>query len=66
MAGEGRKIVKFFREVKAEMKKVTWPNKDTLVTYTEIVLIVMALFTIFIFLIDSAFSYILKLILKTF
>ncbi|ERM90970.1 MAG: Preprotein translocase subunit SecE [Caldanaerobacter subterraneus] len=66
MAGEGRKIVKFFREVKAEMKKVTWPGRDTMITYTEIVLVVMVLFTIFIFLVDSVFSYILKLILKSF
>ncbi|AAM25449.1 preprotein translocase subunit SecE [Caldanaerobacter subterraneus subsp. tengcongensis MB4] len=66
MAGEGRKIVKFFREVKAEMKKVTWPGRDTMITYTEVVLVVMVLFTIFIFLVDSVFSYILKLILKSF
>lgn len=64
MAGEGRKIVKFFKDVRAEMKKVTWPNRETMITYTEIVLIVVALFTVFIFLIDSVFSYLLKLIIK--
>ncbi|MBE3593256.1 MAG: preprotein translocase subunit SecE [Thermoanaerobacter sp.] len=64
MAGEGRKIVKFFKDVRAEMKKVTWPSRETLITYTEIVLIVVALFTVFIFLIDSVFSYLLKLIIK--
>lgn len=64
MAGEGRKIVKFFKDVRTEMKKVTWPSRETLITYTEIVLIVVALFTVFIFLIDSVFSYLLKLIIK--
>jgi preprotein translocase subunit SecE len=64
MAGEGRKIVKFFKDVRAEMKKVTWPSRKTVITYTEIVLIVMALLTVFIFLIDSIFSYLLKLIIK--
>ncbi|EGD50281.1 preprotein translocase, SecE subunit [Thermoanaerobacter ethanolicus JW 200] len=49
MAGEGRKIVKFFKDVRAEMKKVTWPSRETMITYTEIVLIVVALFTVFIF-----------------
>ncbi|EGD49865.1 preprotein translocase, SecE subunit [Thermoanaerobacter ethanolicus JW 200] len=43
MAGEGRKIVKFFKDVRAEMKKVTWPSRETMITYTEIVLIVVAL-----------------------
>ncbi|KHO61970.1 MULTISPECIES: preprotein translocase subunit SecE [Thermoanaerobacter] len=64
MAGEGRKIVKFFKDVRAEMKKVTWPSRETMITYTEIVLIVVALVTVFIFLIDSVFSYLLKLIIK--
>ncbi|MBT1278517.1 preprotein translocase subunit SecE [Thermoanaerobacter sp. CM-CNRG TB177] len=64
MAGEGRKFVKFFKDVRAEMKKVTWPSKESMITYTEIVLIVMAFFTVFIFLIDSVFSYLLKLIIK--
>ncbi|GAB6118498.1 preprotein translocase subunit SecE [Thermoanaerobacter brockii subsp. lactiethylicus] len=64
MAGEGRKIVKFFKDIRAEMKKVTWPSRKTVITYTEIVLIVMALLTVFIFLIDSIFSYLLKLIIK--
>ncbi|SHF37030.1 preprotein translocase subunit SecE [Thermoanaerobacter uzonensis DSM 18761] len=64
MAGEGRKIVKFFKDVRAEMKKVTWPSRETMITYTEIVLIVVALLTVFIFLIDSVFSYLLKLIIK--
>ncbi|HCD08805.1 MAG TPA: preprotein translocase subunit SecE [Thermoanaerobacter sp.] len=64
MAGEGRKIVKFFKDIRTEMKKVTWPSRKTVITYTEIVLIVMALLTVFIFLIDSIFSYLLKLIIK--
>ncbi|WP_153039605.1 preprotein translocase subunit SecE [Thermoanaerobacter sp. YS13] len=46
------------------MKKVTWPSRETMITYTEIVLIVVALVTVFIFLIDSVFSYLLKLIIK--
>ncbi|ADD03224.1 preprotein translocase, SecE subunit [Thermoanaerobacter italicus Ab9] len=64
MAGEGRKFVKFFKDVRAEMKKVTWPSKESMITYTEIVLIAMVFFTVFIFLIDSVFSYLLKLIIK--
>ncbi|HHW58222.1 MAG TPA: preprotein translocase subunit SecE [Clostridia bacterium] len=64
MAGEGRKIVKFFKDVRAEMKKVTWPSKETMITYTEIVLVVMIIFTLFIFLIDSVFMELVKLIIK--
>lgn len=64
MAGEGRKVVKFFKEIKAEMKKVTWPAKEVLITYTEVVLVVMIAFTALIFVADSVFSYLLKLVIK--
>lgn len=63
-ANEGRKIGKFFREIRAEMRKVTWPTRSEILTYTEVVLIVMILFTILVFLADSAFSALLKLIIK--
>jgi len=64
MAGEGRKVTKFFKEVKAEMKKVTWPTKDVLIKYTEVVLAVVIAFTALIFVADSIFSYLLKLVIK--
>ncbi|SNX54356.1 preprotein translocase subunit SecE [Thermoanaerobacterium sp. RBIITD] len=63
-ADERRKVGKFFREIKAEMKKVTWPTPHDLITYTEVVLVVMIAFTILVFITDSAFSYLLKLIIK--
>ncbi|MBE0069444.1 MAG: preprotein translocase subunit SecE [Thermoanaerobacterium sp.] len=64
-ADERRKVGRFFREIKAEMKKVTWPTRNDLLTYTEVVLVVVIAFTLLIFLADSAFSYLLKLIIKS-
>ncbi|MDI6604425.1 MAG: preprotein translocase subunit SecE [Thermoanaerobacteraceae bacterium] len=64
MADETKKIGKFFREVKAEMKKVIWPTKKDVLVYTEAVLVVMILFTMLIFVADTLFTYLLKLIIK--
>ena len=64
MADETKKIGKFFIEVKAEMKKVIWPTKKDVVVYTEAVLVVMILFTMLIFVADTVFTYLLKLIIK--
>ena len=36
------KIQKWFREMKAELKKVVWPNKSTVVKNTSVALAVMA------------------------
>ncbi len=37
--GKKMKFLKFLREVKAEVKKVTWPNKKELQSYTGVVFI---------------------------
>ena len=36
------KIKKWFREMKAELKKVVWPNKSTVIKNTSVALAVMA------------------------
>lgn len=59
------RIVKYFREVRAELKKVIWPGRKELMTYTLVVIVTVALVAAFIGLIDLAFSQILGLILGT-
>lgn len=40
------KIARFFRQVKAELKKVNWPSRDELTSYTLVVVVtVLALIT---------------------
>ncbi|MGM0410967.1 MAG: preprotein translocase subunit SecE [Bacillota bacterium] len=50
------KISKFFKQVKGEMKKVHWPNKDELSSYTMVVVITVAAMIAFIGVIDLIFS----------
>ena len=33
------RITKFLKQVKSEMKKTTWPNRDELSSYTMVVLV---------------------------
>jgi len=35
--GLGRRISKFFKEIRAELKKVIWPTKRQLINYTLVV-----------------------------
>jgi preprotein translocase subunit SecE len=57
------KIIQFFNDVIKEMKKVTWPTQDELKESTFVVLATTILFAAFVFLVDSALSEILNLIL---
>jgi preprotein translocase subunit SecE len=55
-AAAGSKTLKFLREVRLELSKVTWPNRDELVQSTVAVLVAVAISGAFIFLLDVIFS----------
>ncbi|EYE87533.1 preprotein translocase subunit SecE [Fervidicella metallireducens AeB] len=59
-------MAKYFRDVKAEFKKITWPSRDNVVKTTGTVLGVMAFFTVIIWLYDLIFSNALMAILRLF
>ncbi len=55
---------KFLREVKAELKKVSWPTKPELVSNTGIVFVTVLVICTLIWAIDSVFNEVLKFIIK--
>jgi preprotein translocase subunit SecE len=55
----------FLKEVIAEMRKVTWPTRKELVSYTIVVLTIITLVAIFFAIIDMGLSQLLELIMKT-
>jgi len=58
--------VKFFREVRAEARKVTWTTwKETWITSVMVGIMVVAT-SLFFFAVDGAFSFLTNLALKTF
>ncbi|MCD8390350.1 MAG: preprotein translocase subunit SecE [Firmicutes bacterium] len=50
------KITRFFKDTKAELKKVTWPTKEQLIHNTGIVLAFIIIFTIILSLLDFGFQ----------
>ena len=58
------RIGKFFREVRAELRKVTWPGRKELVTSALVVIFVVAISTTYIGVIDYAFSRVLQVLIR--
>ncbi len=54
----------FFKGVKTEMKKVSWPSRKILVKHTFVVLVMCALMAIFLGLADGLFGFLISLIVK--
>jgi len=50
------RVVRFLREVVAELRKVIWPNRSQMVKYTIAVLIFVSFMVALVFLLDSAFA----------
>lgn len=61
-AGLGTRIKKYFKECKAEVKKVTWPTKDQLVHNTGIIIVFVAIVTIILSLLDVGFTKLFSLL----
>jgi len=57
------KVAGFFKEVKLEMLKVSWPNKAELMGSTIVVLVSLAVLSIFIGVCDISLSTFVNLIM---
>jgi preprotein translocase subunit SecE len=49
-------LVQFAQECWAELQKVTWPSRETVVRLTLIVIIISALIAVYIFAFDNLFT----------
>ena len=57
------RISLFYRQVIAELRKVIWPTRRELVTYTTVVLVFVSVLAAFVALLDLGFG---RLVLKVF
>ena len=66
MAGATKKfdVAKSFKETKAEVKKVTWPNRKELIQHTEVVITSIILVGAVLWVVDFAFAKVLNLLIK--
>ncbi len=57
------KVSSYFREVKSELKKVSWPTFGKVVSQTGIVLAVTFIFTVVLFGFDSLLGFLFNLLI---
>lgn len=58
------KLTTYVRGVKAELKKVIWPNKKELVNYTGVVIFISAIVALIVYVLDLGLNQLLSLIIK--
>jgi preprotein translocase subunit SecE len=50
------RLLRFFREVVAELRKVIWPTRKELITYTAVVVVFVTIMVSIVALLDVAFA----------
>lgn len=54
-------VVRYFKELRSEFKKVVWPSKKTVLNNTGVVLAVVCISALFVWGVDSGFTALLML-----
>jgi len=57
-------VKQFLREVKTELKKVTWPSRKDTLSGTAVVLVAVFIIALFLGIVDSGLSNLIKELLK--
>ena len=55
------KISSFFKGVRSELRKVSWPTKKELINYTIVVMVAVALMTVVVWGLDLVFNGLLSI-----
>jgi preprotein translocase subunit SecE len=60
-----KSLFNYLKEVRSELKKVDWPNRQEVINYTYIVVIFSAGIGLFLITIDYIFSQMLEYLIRT-
>lgn len=59
-----KRVAKFFRDCKGEIKKIVWPTTKTVFKNMGVVLVTIAILGLFIFGLDTVFMELLSLVMN--
>jgi preprotein translocase subunit SecE len=58
------RVSRYIREVRAEVRKVTWPSRDDVMRMTSVVLVVLLVASIFLAIVDYGFSRLMQFVIS--
>lgn len=64
MAFNVQKIVQFLKEVKFELKRVTWPSRKETLAGTVVVLVIVMIVALFLGIVDMGLAELIKMVLR--
>lgn len=59
-----RQAFAFVRDAKDELKKVTWPTRDEVTSFTIVVVIAILAISLFLWTVDTGLMFVIQLVVK--
>jgi preprotein translocase subunit SecE len=59
-----KNYINYVRESWGELKKVTWPDKDEVTSFTVVVVIALIIFSTFMWLVDTGIMALIKVVMN--
>ena len=58
-----KKIVAYVKEAREELKKVTWPDRDEVTSFTMVVIVSVVIVSLFLWFVDTALMSLIQLVI---
>ena len=58
------KVIQFFKESRAELKKVVWPTKDDVISSIKVVIITTVIVALVLGLLDLGFTQLFRIVMR--
>ena len=59
-----KELIQYFKDSREELKKVTWPDREEVTSYTVVVVIAVVIFSIFLWIVDTGLMALVRVALK--
>lgn len=64
LAAKIKELIQYFKDSREELKKVTWPDREEVTSYTVVVVIAVVIFSIFLWIVDTGLMALVRVALK--
>ena len=59
-----KKAIQFVKESREELRKVSWPDKEEVTSFTGVVIVTVCLISLFLWLVDAGLMKIVRLVVN--
>ncbi len=64
MISKIKQLLQFFKDSREELKKVTWPDRDEVTSFTVVVIVAVCVISVFLWLVDTGLMALIKVVMN--